>query len=81
MYGSTYSPEATVCVDQPPSAIGGDRCTREFSLNLRYVGQSRIEVRGAISGEVYRFSTAAPILPVDLRDAKYLLACNLFTIA
>jgi hypothetical protein len=33
------------------------------------------------TGEIYRFSSAMPILPVDLSDAKALLACNLFTIA
>lgn len=50
-------------------------------MNLRYLGHSRIEVRGVFTGEIYRFSSAMPILPVDLSDAKALLACNLFTIA
>jgi hypothetical protein len=50
-------------------------------MNLRYLGQSRIEVRGVFTGEIYRFSTAVPVVAVDLSDAKALLACNLFTIA
>jgi hypothetical protein len=70
-----------VSTDQPQNATEGERTSREFSMNLRYLGQSRIEVRGVFTGEIYRFSTAMPVLPVDLSDAKALLACNLFTIA
>ena len=50
-------------------------------MNLRYVGKSRIEVRGAFTGAIYRFSSDQPVLPVNISDAKALLACNLFTIA
>jgi hypothetical protein len=50
-------------------------------MNLRYVGKSQIEVRGAFTGYIYRFSSTEPVLPVNISDAKALLACNLFTIA
>lgn len=66
---------------QPQNATEGARTLREFFMNLRYLGHSKIEVRGVFTGEIYRFSTEVPVLPVDLSDAKALLACNLFTIA
>ena len=55
--------------------------SQTFRLNLKYLGDSRLELRGTSTGEVYQFSSDVPVQPVDLRDAKYLLASPLFTIA
>ena len=52
-----------------------------FSLNLKYLGQSRLELPGVVSGNLYRFSAVLPVQAVDLRDAKFLLAGPLFTVA
>jgi len=54
---------------------------RNFRLNLKYLGESRLELRGSTTGEMYLFSSELRVQPVDLRDAKYLLASPLFTIA
>jgi hypothetical protein len=50
-------------------------------MKLRYMGQSRIAMRGSFTGEIYRFSPEQPVLAVNISDAKGLLACNLFTVA
>ena len=55
--------------------------SRNFRLNLKYLGESRLELRGTSTGEMYLFSSELPVQPVDLRDAKFLLASPLFTIA
>ncbi len=55
--------------------------SQSFRLNLKYLGEARLELRGNTTGEVYAFSTEARVQPVDLRDAKLLLASPLFTIA
>ena len=54
---------------------------RDFRLNLKYLGESRLELRGTSTGEVYLFSSDVRVQPVDLRDAKFLLASPLFTVA
>jgi hypothetical protein len=66
--------------------VGRDRSYSEadspgFRLNLKYLGESRLELRGTSTGVVYEFSSDVRVQPVDLRDAKYLLASPLFTIA
>jgi hypothetical protein len=55
--------------------------SQKFRLDLKYLGGSRLELRGSTTGEVYQFSTDVPVQPVDLRDARFLLASPLFTIA
>jgi hypothetical protein len=58
-----------------------DMESRSFRLNLKYLGESRLELRGTSTGETYLFSSDVRVQPVDLRDAKFLLASPLFTIA
>jgi hypothetical protein len=55
--------------------------SRDYRLNLKYLGESRLELRGTTTGQVYMFSSELPVQPVDLRDARFLLASPLFTIA
>ena len=55
--------------------------SRAFRLNLKYLGEARLELRGNTTVDVYSFSSEARVQPVDLRDAKLLLASPLFTIA
>jgi predicted SprT family Zn-dependent metalloprotease len=55
--------------------------SRNFRLNLKYLGESRLELRGTSTGEMYLFSSELRVRPVDLRDAKYMLVSPLFTIA
>ena len=55
--------------------------SQSFRLNLKYLGGSQLELRGTSTGEVYQFSTEVPVQPVDLRDARFLLASPLFTVA
>ena len=52
---------------QPQNATEGARTLREFFMNLRYLGHSKIEVRGVFTGETCCFSTEVSALPVDLR--------------
>lgn len=78
---TTRSKGDTVCIDLPLNEAEAQQTSRDFSLNVMYVGQSRLELRGTVTGQVYRFSTELPIQRVDLRDAKFLLASPLFTIS
>jgi hypothetical protein len=63
--------------DSSPSEVD----MRDFRMNVRYLGESRLELRGTMTGEIYLFTSELRIQPVDLRDAKFLLASPLFTIA
>ena len=55
--------------------------THIFRLNLKYLGKSQLQLRGNSTGELYRFSPDIPVQQVDLRDARFLLASPLFTVA
>jgi predicted SprT family Zn-dependent metalloprotease len=63
--------------DSSPSEVD----MRDFRMNVKYLGEARLELRGTMTGETYLFSSELRIQPVDLRDAKFLLASPLFTIA
>jgi hypothetical protein len=52
--------------------------TQNGALNLRYSGQPLVNVRGPITGIIYKFSPAQPVQPVDVRDGRILLASQLF---
>jgi hypothetical protein len=65
--------------DQSQSARpGNEACVA--CLDVRYRGQALIAVRGTITGTLYQFSGNMPVRPVDVRDARFLLASRLFTI-
>ena len=60
-----------------------ERCIRPKSdcLNLCYRGKPLIVVRGTVTRSLYSFSAHRPVQAVDERDAKYLLASQLFGMA
>jgi hypothetical protein len=45
---------------------------------VRYLDNSRIRVRGLVSGMSYEFSGSLPVQQVDSRDAPTLLNTGLF---
>ena len=49
------------------------------ALNLRYSGLPLVNVRGPVTGTIYKFSPTQPVQPVDARDGQILLASQLFT--
>jgi len=51
------------------------------SLNIHYSGQPPMSVLGPVTGSAYKFSPVKPVQPVDLRDARFLLASPLFKLA
>ncbi|MGA7831999.1 MAG: hypothetical protein WCA21_13650 [Terracidiphilus sp.] len=51
------------------------------ALNLQYTGQPQMNVRGPVTGSAYRFSPTTPVQPVDMRDARFLLASPLFRLS
>jgi len=55
--------------------------SRSFRLNLKYLGESRLELRGSTTGQTYLFTSVVRVQPVDLRDARFLLTSPLFTVA
>jgi hypothetical protein len=50
-------------------------------MNLRYLGQFLIHVRGTATGNLYRFSAVRPVQPVDNRDARPMLDSELFRLS
>jgi len=48
------------------------------TIDLRYMESAAIQVRGSITGRLYRFSAAQPLQAVDARDAAALLGTRLF---
>ena len=54
---------------------------RHLALNLVYEGQPLVSVRGPVTGKAYEFSSMQPVQPVDLRDARFLLASPLFKLS
>jgi hypothetical protein len=56
-------------------------CQQKVALDLHYKGQPTVIVRGPVTGSAYEFSSVQPVQPVDLRDARFLLANPLFTLS
>lgn len=54
---------------------------RDDCLKLRYLGDTQIAVRGAVTRNLYLFSENQPVQTVDARDAKSMLASRVFGIA
>jgi len=54
---------------------------RDLALNLVYEGQPPVIVHGPVTGSAYEFSNLQPVQPVDLRDARFLLASPLFKLS
>ncbi|HXJ94645.1 MAG TPA: hypothetical protein VMT20_17495 [Terriglobia bacterium] len=47
-------------------------------VNLRYLKNSAVQVRGSATGRQYEFSPSRPAQGVDRRDAEALLRTGLF---
>ena len=54
---------------------------QNLALSLQYEGQPLLSVRGPVTGRAYEFSTLQPVQPVDLRDARFLLASPHFKLS
>lgn len=52
---------------------------QDGALKLRYSGLPLVNVRGPVTGTIYKFSPTQPVQPVDARDGQILLASQLFT--
>lgn len=52
---------------------------QDSALHLRYSGLPLVNVRGPVTGIIYKFSPTQPVQPVDARDGQILLASQLFT--
>jgi len=54
---------------------------QNIALNLQYTGQPPVIVHGPVTGSAYEFTCGESVKPVDLRDARFLLANPLFTLS
>jgi hypothetical protein len=81
------APPPPTALTHPPAYIQGQRIqpqaaattsTPNASINVRYLDNSPIRVRGLVSGTSYEFSGTAPIQQVDARDAASLLNTRFF---
>lgn len=66
---------------QKRSELGAIRSPQNNALNLHYKGQVLVNVRGPVTGSAYKFSSVQPVQPVDLKDARFLLASPLFRLS
>jgi hypothetical protein len=67
-----------MCRSQQESTLKVTEDTQNGALKLRYSGLPLVNVRGPVTGIIYRFSPAQPVQPVDARDGQLLLASQLF---
>jgi len=54
---------------------------QNLALDIHYEGQPPVIVHGPVTGSAYEFSNLQPVQPVDLRDARFLLASPLFKLS
>ncbi len=54
---------------------------RNSTLMLHYSGHQAVNVRGAATGNFYRFTQHQPVQAVDAKDAVFLLGTQLFRLA
>lgn len=47
------------------------------TINLVYRGETAMQIRGVVTGQVYQFSPLCPIQPVDRRDAAFIAQTRL----
>ncbi len=67
-----------MCRGEQKSTLKSTETTQNGALHLRYCGLPLVNVRGPVTGIIYKFSPAQPVQPVDERDGQYLLASQLF---
>ena len=70
-----------MCCGQKRNAMKANGTPPSSALNLRYSGQSLIHMRGSATGNLYQFSAAQPVQPVDPRDANSMLAGRMFRLS
>jgi hypothetical protein len=66
---------------QKQNELRTDDTPQNAALDLYYCGQALVNVRGPVTGSAYEFSAVQPVQPVDLKDARFLLANPLFTLS
>ena len=64
--------------DAMPQNSAAATATDRSTVNLRYTEQASIQLRGLISGRMYRFSDSQPLQTVDVRDSVALLQTRFF---
>lgn len=70
-----------MCCGQKRNAMNARGTAPQSALNLRYEGKYLIHVRGSATGNLYRFSAAQPVQPVDHRDVNPMLDSELFRLS
>lgn len=60
------------------STLGTSGPRGYVAINLYYIGSQPIDIRGPVTGNLYRFSPPHPVQSVDPRDAVDLLVNRQF---
>lgn len=47
------------------------------TINLVYRGETAMQIRGVVTGQVYQFSPLCPVQPIDRRDAAFITQTRL----
>lgn len=47
------------------------------AVDLIYRGESVMQIRGAVTGQIYQFSPISPVQSVDRRDAAFIMQTRL----
>jgi len=58
--------------------VGAGGVAAKADVLIRYLAQDKVQIGGPATGRHYVFSGAAPLVPVDARDAAALLRTRYF---
>jgi hypothetical protein len=67
-----------MCRDQNRSELKRDGTPHFAAVKLMYCGRSSVQIRGAVTGDLYYFSRPHSAQPVDPRDATIMMRTRMF---
>ena len=67
-----------MCSGETRSKLKEEGSPSPAVVSLLYYGHAKVDIRGPVTGALYRFSRRQPVQPVDARDAVAILRTRLF---
>ena len=67
-----------MCGGDKRSDVRANGDSNHSAIKLLYYGHAKVNIRGPVTGALYRFSRLQPVQSVDTRDAVAILRTRLF---
>jgi hypothetical protein len=67
-----------MCSSEARSKLKREGSSSPAAVNLMYYGHAQVNIRGPVTGTLYRFSRLKSVQQVDARDAAAILRTRLF---